>query len=712
MTGPRVDLWDPTPEGPWIVEHLRQEGFDVRTIPLAEVVLTRSDLVIMAADVDGALPALKLLRDEGLSGDVPVILVGVPDGLTHHGEGPAFGADAVFTRPVALDPLLRCAQRLVGDAGPGLGRSIVTAPPERTLRLSGDGASEGGAAGDAPPSSQVLSVRGGESWRPREPTLQLRDGPIPPSAVVPRSGGSSIPPRTSTHTRAPTGTGSRPGTGPHVAAEVPEPQIPPEARARLSPWLEELLRAADRRVFPDRPSLALHFAAAQEPPDVLVPAELLELAPFRIDEPVVDDPIDAFTYVGGPAVPLPLAPASPSDEPPAPSETPREQRKTSPETPARVSRSTRHEDTTGVEVPAPLARSRREVESTSWPDDDTVLGRATPDGTRRGALGKGGALRLLWRIAALGLDGMLTIACEGGPTVRMTFLAGELRAFGGPVAQLALESLRQRGRAIEAPADEAGADAVLQRRVELGELGRFERDRLLREAHERLLERVVHCTEATFVLRRLEDTEPGRLLHGARVLARPLRAALVEAARSLSTDEVLELVGPEPVGVALGPDREVGLAPAELPFELCELLVRMEGRALDELLAAAPTEPGLAGVVFALVAGDVLVLTDPPKDARPSDEARAAVRTLLEAAAALALDGDYFAILGVGRQASQREVERAHAARRDELASIPLGLLGLSALEDARREALDALDEALFALRSTSRRAAYAAALD
>lgn len=698
MSAPGVDVWDPSPEGRRVLEHLRQEGFGARSIALAEVPVTRASVLVMAGDVEGALGVLKLLRDEGPRGDLPVVLLGVPDALAHHGGGPAFGADAVLARPVALEPLVRAVRQLLDEAPARSGGAV----PERARQVAGE-------PGE-PPSSQVVALRADEPWRPREPTLQLRDGPIPGSSVHPRGPSkSSVLPRTSSGvTRAPTGTGSRPGTP--ASVDVPEPTIPPEERALLSPWLEELLRAADRRVFPDRPSLVLHFPAAKQPPEVLVPAELLELAPFRIDEPAVDDPIDAFTYAGGPAIPSGVPQSSVEEHG---GEAPRE-RKTSPESPARGLRGPRAkpEVTTGVEVPLPRARRPAEPAGAELPEEETLLGRPAPDGSRRGALGAGGALRLLWRIAARGVDGTLTIACEAGLSVRMTFLAGELRAFGGPVAQIALETLRRRGRAVEVPADEAGADAVLKRRVELGELGRFERDRLLREAQESLLERVIRATEATCHLRRLEDTEPGRLLHGARVLGRPLRAALVDAARTaLPTETVLELIGSEPVGVALGPEREAGLAPAELPFELCELLVRMEGRTLTEILAAAPTEPGLAGALYALVAGDVLVLTEAPSDARMPDEVRASVRSLVEAAAALALEGDYFAILGVPRDAAAREVDRAYRGRRDELGALPLALLGLSALEQPRREALEALDEALRALSDGARRAAYAAAL-
>ncbi|MCZ7682398.1 MAG: hypothetical protein M5U28_27855 [Sandaracinaceae bacterium] len=272
MSGSRVDVWDPSTEGPWIVEQLRCEGLDVASVRLADVVLTRADLVVMAGDAEGALGALKLLRDEGMHGDVPVILVGVPDGMEHHGEGPAFGADAVFARPVAFEPLLSSVRRLLREAGSGPQVSEVgVARVEHTMRLPGeaDGAS-----------SQVYELRSREDgpWRPREPTLQLgREEDA--SSVVTRGRVDDLPRellrraeeradvswrepheregeqpdrsrREGTASRTPTG--SRPGTGPSLDAEVPEPEIPPEQRAALSPWLHELLRAADRRVFPER----------------------------------------------------------------------------------------------------------------------------------------------------------------------------------------------------------------------------------------------------------------------------------------------------------------------------------------------------------------------------------------------------------------------------------------------------------------------------
>ena len=687
MSAPRVEVWDPSGECPWIVEGLRQEGFEVDEVALADVVLTRADVVVMAGDGEGALAALKLLRDEGHCGDVPVILLGVPAGMEHEGEGPAFGADAVFLRPVAFEPLVQCVMRLAGrgraDERSHVGASPERAVPERTMRLAG--------AAD-PASSQVFALRAAPGWHLREPTLQLRD----PDADA----GSSVISRVTPPPRTGTGPGSRPGTGP-IAVEVPEPVIPAEARAELSPALEALLRSADRRVFPDRSPLALHIPAANESPAELVPAELLEAAAFRIDEPVIEDPIDAFTYVGGPAVP----PAMASGATPEPEVRLREH-ETSPETPQRRGRTVPPPSLGAGPTPEPITAEL------GWPASDTVLGRAAPDGSRRGTLGSGGALRLLWRVASLGIDGILELAPDGQAPLRMTFLAGELRGLDGAIATSALEALRTRGRATEAPADEAGAEAVLARRVEDGLLGRFERDRLLREAREAVLRAALGAAQASFVLRRLEDTEPGRRLFRARVLSRPLRAALVDAARTaLSHDEVVALLGPDPVGLALGVDREAGLAPAELPAELFELLVRMEGRSFGEIVAAAPTEPGLAGVLYALVAGDALVLTEPPVEADPPPEARSAVRSLIESAAALADDGDYFAILGVPREADEADLERAHRARGAELDALPLALLGLTSLEPLRSAAIEAIDEAHRALADPRRRAAYARAL-
>lgn len=736
MAKPHVDVWDPTSEGPWIIDSLRQEGFEVRAIPLADVPLTRADLVLLAGDVDGALAALKLLRDDGLQGDVPVILLGLPPG-TEGGvpDGPAFGADAVLERPVDFEPLLARVAALAAPPEPEVSREVSRVGPtpvERTMQLSDPQDLD---------SSQVM-VRASEppepapSWRPREPTMQL-DGLTDPSRV--RSYVEDAPEDSGVHDSGVHDDGQDAGhddpgrdsavlgsgveSGEHrsessAQLDAPQPEIPVAERATLSPWLQELLEAADRRVFPDREALSLHFPAATQSAEELVPPELFEAGAFRIDEPVVEDPIDAFTFVGGPAVPPPMHSSPGLHEGASDGETTSASRgQTSAETPRKIEHTTAtelplEEETPGSGVhPATVHPPERPARGGDWPRDDSVLGRAAgPDRTRTGVLGEGGVLRLLWRVATLRLDGLCELAVDGGPEVRITFLAGQLRALDGPVALEVLADLRRRGRATEAPADERAAEAVLQRKVDAGDLGRFERDRLLREARETLLERLVGAARAEFVLRRLDDTQPGRVLARARVFARPLRSQLVEAARrALDPDDVASWIG-EGRGLALGPEREAGLVAAELPSELVELILRFEGHPLTDFLSAAPTEAGLAGALYALVAGDALVLQDAPPSP-PSSSARAPVRSLLEAAAALAEDGDYFSILGLSRDATAAEVERAHASRRDELGALPLAALGLEGMEAKRLEALEAVDEARRVLEDGRRRRAYAASL-
>ncbi|MBX3275254.1 MAG: hypothetical protein KF729_33620 [Sandaracinaceae bacterium] len=721
----RVDVWDPTPEGEWIVENLRQSAVEVRAIELADVPLTRADLVLLAGDVAGALGALKLLRDEGEHGDVPVILLGVPDGMTHPGDGPGFGAEAVFRRPVEFAPLLARAFRLLESSRVEVSR-VQLPVPERTMELSDP---------DDPDSSQVV-LRPVEpapeedtpAWRPRERTQDLGDRAAPEGsreisrADVRAPYRSEPPSTTSSRTREPrsgAGTlGSQAGSsaGSEPSLFPPELEIPPERRTTLSPWLSELLRAADRRVFPDRAPIAVHIPAADQPPDELVPAELFEASPSPIDEPLAEDPIDAFTYVGGPAVPPPIqagtGEGADEDDDELSSSAPR----SFAEVPSAIVLPVRRP---ALEAPRPEVTTRTELpplepsagaRGGEWPADDTVLGQSAIDGARRGSLGPGGAIRLLWRIAALGLDALAELHLADGATLRLTFLGGALRGFDGPIASTVLDGLRRRGRATERPADEAGAEAALARRVDAGLLGRFERDRLMREARERLLVRVAAAERAEFVLRRLDDTQPGRVLARARMMRRPIRAALVEVAReALEAEQVTRLLGPGDPGLALGPEREAALAPAELTSELLELIVRMDGHRLSELLAAAPTEPGLAGLLFALVAGDALVLTDPPETR--ANAPRAAIVALIEAAAARALDADYFTVLGIGPAAGRGELERAHRERREELLAVPLEALDLAHLASARSEAVEALDEALQVLSDAGLRKRYAQAI-
>ena len=106
------------------------------------------------------------------------------------------------------------------------------------------------------------------------------------------------------------------------------------------------------------------------------------------EDAMVEDPIDAFTYVGGlAAAPAASHPGSGVDS------TPPNARQTSPETPGRLSRPPSDELTPPAEIEASEPTPTSGVHLASimpapgvWPDDDTTLGRPGPNATRRGSL--------------------------------------------------------------------------------------------------------------------------------------------------------------------------------------------------------------------------------------------------------------------------------------------------------------------------------------
>lgn len=323
-------------------------------------------------------------------------------------------------------------------------------------------------------------------------------------------------------------------------------------------------------------------------------------------------------------------------------------------------------------------------------------------------------MRLLWRIAHLRLHAVCRIEA-GDLAVRLTFLGGELRAFEGGVMQRVAAGLARRGRTSQVPVDEPAAEAALGRWVREGVLGSYERDRLAREAREELLRELIDRPEGEFVLTPVEDTSPGRALVTARVLGRPLPAVLVQAAGdALSRERVEGLLGAAGLAhsaIAYGPRSDATLRGAELPPELTALIGRMQGRSFADVLAEAPGERALPGMLYALVAADALLVSPVEGEVSGPPPSRASVTALVESAASLAEEGDYFSILGLSRDAGQADVSRAYTARRDELLGLPLELLGLYGLGGLRREAFEALEEARDVLVVPGLRRAYAEAI-
>jgi len=433
----------------------------------------------------------------------------------------------------------------------------------------------------------------------------------------------------------------------------------------------------------------------------LVPAELLERDEVSLDGLPDDDPVEALA-LSGPVLAEPGAEPAPSSS-------------TSPGTPSSLSRKSRlppPPPAAPEAEPEPVApgtgvheaRVRPpEIATTQWPDRDAVLGDADGDGARRGSLERGGLLRLLLRVAELRLDARLVLS-TGDETLELEVAGGRRVSVSGPAASRAAAALR--ARLPHAPRDEASALEALDAAVASGAVSWLARDRALRVGRERLLADAVAAPRLTFTLTRTVPRPSG-----SGTLGRPLAAAVVEAARRAIGEKAARAMLGGAVVVAPGPRLEAMAAEGAIAPELALLFERLRGAPLERVLAEAVDEPGAAGLVAALAAGGALIATSTvPPEVSVAERAQAARREI-EIADRTAEEADYFAVLGVTPDCSDRDVEQAFEARAQALAALPLEELGEALLEPARRRALEALEEARRVLGRPRWRAAYARAL-
>jgi hypothetical protein len=238
---------------------------------------------------------------------------------------------------------------------------------------------------------------------------------------------------------------------------------------------------------------------------------------------------------------------------------------------------------------------------------------------------------------------------------------------------------------------------------------------------------------AEWVLGRILQMQAGRLLHEARPPGRlagepsvfggsPGAAVFVELVRRIiSPAEAIERLGG--LGARLGDGRAAALLPeCALSQDAMDRLRGVAGATLREVLEDAPEreQQDLATVVFAL--GQLEVLEALPSlgaegDLDDADMGNAAIdaealRERVRARSQLVDDGDYFAVLGVPRDATGYEVRRAFLELRRAFDPSRVLTPEIADLAGDVRKITVVLEEAYEILKDSTRRDRYRRAIE
>lgn len=232
---------------------------------------------------------------------------------------------------------------------------------------------------------------------------------------------------------------------------------------------------------------------------------------------------------------------------------------------------------------------------------------------------------------------------------------------------------------------------------------------------------------ATIVLRlpsataQLEADAPGRLRTEPSVFGATTGPSLfVELVRrAVGAEEALEIIGG--VGTRIGDGAQAGLLGecALQPTEI-DLLARVRGGTVGDLLARAP-DPEIVATLHALAMLGIVELVVAPFGARaaepvPDAEIAAldeeAVRVRVRARLELVEEGDYFAVLGVPRDATGYEVRRAYLELRKAFEPSRILTPRLRDLAQEVQKIVLVLDEGYEILRDPARRERYRRAID
>lgn len=713
---PTVFVSDASVEAERIGQVLRAAGYIVADVPLSmlhsRVAVQRPDVVLLDADAPSALEQVAKVRELPDAGAIDFLFVGggqgpirdADDALAHEGS-------AYFQRPVDVAGLVRKVEALTGGPAvqvPGAGRRISTPPPSiPAARASGPSLSS------ASPSSGL---------RAPGPPLPLSVSQVSESDSLPKSLASL-------------------GT--------------------MSAELQRLLSDAELRVEAQRESSDGAIASPDEEIEAVLPAEILaaldeplEAAHDEPDAPGQDTGIGAHakgTTTGasrqqttgagnrgstpGTFERLPQrtaatsnmasgarrltgvseAPAFPSDLPRGPSQpsytpTPMSVYPASDSSPAAPP---------VAQVPPPDLRALTGGEPGVLPPSrkasavpPTSLGVASARSVFADAITR----RVTGAVCFEADEGVRRIVLREGDVVT---------AASGVPGESLVHYLVARGEMLRAEADKlagkvppfgrhAGAALVAH-----GSLAQDQLWETLRGHAEWILCAIAR--ESALVTATYEPEPPGRLRVEPSVFGAVTGCELFidVVRRSVSADEAGAALGGPDARVGDGPHAgllgECGLAPHDL-----EIAARARGGTVQDLLARTGDTDALV-LVYALSLLGVVEASRPPASDRAMEvEVDPAIRALDEEATRARIlarlevveDGDYFAILGVSRDATSYEIRRAFLELRRTFEPSAILTPRLAKHAGDVRKIVLVLEEAYDILRDPARRERYRRAIE
>ncbi|HXX68140.1 MAG TPA: hypothetical protein VEK07_13200 [Polyangiaceae bacterium] len=669
-----VFVSDPTAEAETIARALRAGGATVIEVPLSMLVaraaVQQPRVVLVDADSHGALEVVARMRELPHADDVHVVFMASPGGLLSTvQDARAHEGSALFLRPVDVIALVHDVESLSG------------------VRYTDRAA----AHSSTPPPSVAIATPRRSSSSPSLPPPGIRSTSLP----APSEGAGSTEPS------------ARPTRMPVSTAIGVSPPVSPELLQLLAEAEERMTVAADPP--PNRDAVP----SPEQELEAVLPAELLA---------ALDEPLEAEDE---------------TEVPPAPRSTGA----------GRLTREHTSEGgltrTTGASSggATPSAGSRpgtgdfpeTPLPSEAPPKDDAPAPTSLPPQSSTVAhasvepgwltSGTGDTTAVLARAIASRTSGSLCLV-SGEIERRVVLREGDivtcassaddesLIAFLGARGDLPRETVRRLAPKFAPFGRHAGAALVAR-----GYLLQDQMWPTLRAHAEWVIGHIIQSGNA----RVLFEMQPaGRLSGEPSVFGGSTGAEVfVEVIRRIVTPTAaLQRLGSSACRIAPGPAAdllaECVLSPAEL-----ESLRDAGGRALGDVLEAGQ-DADFASAIYALAQLGVVdmlpavggpELQDEPA-ADPSALDAAAIRERVRARLELVEEGDYFAILGVSREATGYEIRRAFLELRRSFDPSQLLSPDLADLLQDVRSIASVLEEAYEILKDTTRRERYRRAIE